>query len=95
MNFDLGVFKCEINFNHILNNNIILSIIGGIISIIFLLIYKCVCINNTITKYTYLQIFISHFLIIYIILNIYSNNNINIEIDNTDISTTNNPLLNA
>jgi len=62
----------NLDLNFILYNEIFLSIIGALFSILILYIYKCVMVCNKTTKWSFLKLFILNFSVTYIILYIYS-----------------------
>lgn len=79
----------KLDLNYIIYNKIFLSLIGSICSILILYIYKCIMICNKTNKWSYIKLFILNFLIIYMILYIYSTNNNNNynEFNNIDTTT--------
>ena len=81
LNFDLSF---------ILYNEIFLSIIGALFSMLVLYIYKCVMVCDKTNKWSFLKLFILNFSIIYIILYIYSGKN-NYENNYNNMETTTPP----
>tara|TARA_Y100000591_G_scaffold298369_1_gene290120 strand:- start:373 stop:642 length:270 start_codon:yes stop_codon:yes gene_type:complete len=81
LNFDLSF---------ILYNEIFLSIIGALFSMLVLYIYKCVMVCDKTNKWSFLKLFILNFSIIYIILYIYSGKN-NCENNYNNMETTTPP----
>ena len=82
-------FNLDLNF--ILYNKIFLSLIGALCSIFILYIYKCIVVCNKTNKWSFIKLFILNFLIIYIILYIYSTKNNNYNKDFDSIGTTTPP----
>ena len=62
----------NLDLNFILYNEIFLSTIGALLSMLILYIYKCVMVCDKTNKWSFLKLFILNFSIIYIILYIYS-----------------------
>tara|TARA_B100001175_G_C19322190_1_gene548307 strand:- start:88 stop:357 length:270 start_codon:yes stop_codon:yes gene_type:complete len=81
LNFDLSF---------ILYNEIFLSIIGALFSMLVLYIYKCVMVCDKTNKWSFLKLFILNFSIIYIILYVYSGKN-NYENNYNNMETTTPP----
>ena len=81
LNFDLSF---------ILYNEIFLSIMGALFSMLVLYIYKCVMVCDKTNKWSFLKLFILNFSIIYIILYIYSNKS-NCESSYNNMETTTPP----
>jgi len=82
--------KLEIDCSNIINNNIILSILGGLIAVLILYIDKCICIktDEQINYISYIKIFTLVFLITFLILFIkeqINSENISLDDDNTEI----------
>tara|TARA_B000000565_G_scaffold246157_1_gene214527 strand:+ start:1447 stop:1725 length:279 start_codon:yes stop_codon:yes gene_type:complete len=82
--------KLEVDFTDIINNNIILSILAGLISVLVLFLDKCVFIktDEQINYISYIKIFLLVFLISLLILFIKEKLNSETDIifnDNNDI----------
>ena len=73
----------KLDLTYILYNEIFLSLIGALCSIFILYIYKCIMVCNKTNKWSFIKLFILNFLIIYIILYIYSGKN-NIGYNNSE-----------
>tara|TARA_Y100000766_G_C18838219_1_gene571622 strand:+ start:964 stop:1233 length:270 start_codon:yes stop_codon:yes gene_type:complete len=80
----------NLDLDFILYNEIFLSTIGALLSILILYIYKCVMVCNKTNKWSFLKLFILNFFIIYIILYIYSLKTIK-ETNYNDMETTTPP----
>ena len=78
----------SINLNQIFTNQLFLSFLGSIISVFIVYLYKCIFIDNTINKWSYIKIFILNFIINYLILYIYINYKID-DFNNSSINTLN------